>query len=179
MKLLIGVVLAVVGVTCQAQEEGGLKKTTHAAPVVSSRPVTEAEADATFDRVTGLYKSVLHLTVSSRHSPANPAAPITRSEVIAEFVRLYKAAEPGFTLTPKPVPVEYSRLTFDKPSEKAGLIMMIQRGCVGTYGPLATGKVTTLTVQEFGDSVGFFLARVAECTHVSSTKWTPYLHGIN
>jgi len=178
MKLLVGTILAGASCLCFAQGEEGFKKVRHSAPVVSGGPVTKAEAAATFRRVAGLFKTVLHVNVLPQNARlAGANRPVTRAEVIAEFVRLYRAAEPVFTYTPKPVHVETSRLTFDKPSEKTGLILMIERGCVGTYGPLATGAKSTISVHDFGDAVGYFLARIGDCTHVPSTKWTPYLHG--
>lgn len=175
-NVVFSVFVVCTGSACFAQNEAGLKKTQRAPVATNSMPVTEAEAVATFERVAGLYKSVLHITVPPMREKAKPSAPVTRSEVVAEFVRLYKAAEPSFTFTPRKVIVDLARLVIDTPSERIGLVMMIDRGCVGNYGPLATGKKSTLSVQDFGDSIGFFLSRISECTHVPSSKWTPFLH---
>jgi len=178
MKSAVSGVLLVLGLVsvCFGQGDGGLKKT-HRAPIATSAaPVSEAEADATFQHVADLFKAILHINVTNSHAKSSTAL-VTKAEVVAEMTRFYKAAQPAFTLTPKLVKVDLPRVTIDKPSEKANLIMLIERGCVGNYGPLATGKTNSLSVQEFGDAVGYFLCRIAECTHTPSTKWTPYLHG--
>lgn len=177
MKALLAFSLCVVASISLGQDEGGLKRPKKHAPVVAAGPVTQAEADATFARVSKLLKSVLHVSVSTRAPHGRPSSPVTRADVVAEFVRIYKASEPAFTLTPTPVPVDLPRLTVDSAAEKPGLVLLVERGCVGNYGPLATGKKTTLTVQEFGDAVGYFISRICECTHIPSSKWTPYLHG--
>jgi hypothetical protein len=177
MKTLFGLVLCGLASGCLAQDEGTLKRPHKTAPIISTAPVTQGEADATFARVAGLFKSLLHVSVAAKKSQGPASSPVKRADVVAEFVRFYKAAEPAFTLTPASVHVDLPRITFDTAAERPGLIKMIERGCVGNYGPLATGKVQTLTVQDFGDSIGYFLSRISECTHLPSSKWTPYLHG--
>lgn len=178
MKMLISLVIAVSAVAAagQVQDKPDLTKPKRAPEVVDSTPVTKAEAQATFRHVADLFRTVWHVSVSPIKFAGGAAAPVTRSEVIAEFIRLYKSAEPVFIVTPKAVKIDVDRLVFDKPSEKSELEMMVERGCVGNYGPLATGKKTTLTVSQFGDALGFLLARIGECTHTPSSKWTPYLH---
>jgi len=162
-----------------AQDDSGLKKTSHPRIIASPGPVTEAEADATFKRVDDLLKAVLHVTVSPRpvHG-VSAGSPITKEEVVKELSRLYRAVEPWFSNTPNATKVDYARLVFKTQREKSDLVLLVRTGFIGNYGPLATGKTQALTVQEFGDSLGYFLARLGECTHTSSTKWTPYLHGI-
>jgi len=180
MRIHLGALVAVVGLIAigSAQDEGGLKKRAPKAPVVvSSAPVTRAEAQATFARLNGLFKTVLHQTVSPMQVQGSLNGSITRSEVIAEFARIHKALQPAFTLTPRPLKVDLGRLIFDKPSERPQLIKLVEGGFVGNYSRLATGSVITLSVHEFGDAVGYFFSRIGECTHVPSSKWTPYLHG--
>ncbi len=178
MKFLL-VASAALGMCCgtlAAQDEHSMKRPAKP-PLADTAPVTQAEAGATFNRVDDLLKRVLHVSAAAFKTSGNPNAPIRRAQVLAEFDRLYASAEPSFRVTPKGLAVDTGRLTVDVPRERDDLVRMIHLGFVGNYGPLATGKVTTLTVHDFGESVGFFLTRIGECTHKPSSKWTPYLHG--
>jgi hypothetical protein len=59
--------------------------------------------------------------------------------------------------------------------QRDNLEMLVRMGAVAKIGPLATGPGNVLTVPEFGDAIGFFLARMAQMTHLPSSKWTPAL----
>jgi len=160
-----------------SQSQDTLKKHTHIPVSAAPGPVTNAEAAATFGRVAGLFRTILHVSIPPHGRVSSPDAPITRSDVIEELTRYYKYAVPAFTITLKSVKVDYPRLRLDKPALRSDLVLLIEKGCVSKYGVLATGSVKTIGVHDFGDTVGFFLARIAEMTHTPSTKWTPYLHG--
>ena len=178
MKTLTCLVVTVLGclAICQAQEDGKPKRTPHAKTVVSTAPVTQAEAEATFVRIRGLFKTVLHVSVSSGGISKSSGSSVTKAQVVAELSRLYRAAEPSFTMTPRKASVDTARVVAENPQTKSSLITLIEVGFVGNFGPLATMPKATLSVSEFGDSLGFFLSRISDCTHVPSTKWTPYLH---
>ena len=159
------------------QDQEGLKKTSHSPVSTSPAPVTRLESSVSFDRIGRLFNSVLHLSIPANGKVQSPNSPVTRSEVIEEFARYYRLAEPTFKLTPKTVEFDVNRIKVDQPSVKKDLMMLIKRGCVASYGMLSTGTVKTVSVGDFGDAIGMFIARIAEMTHTSSTKWTPYLHG--
>ena len=178
MKPNVSLCLAIISFASVSlgQEEGGLKKKVHRTPVIaSSAPVTEAEAFATFQRIAGLMKSVAHINVKPTPIHGKPTAPATKAEIVAELTHFYQAAEPSFTNTPRRIHVELGRVIAKSPTLKKQLIFLIGKGFVGNYGPLATGATTSVTPTEFGDSLGFFLTQICECTNTSSTKWTPYL----
>ncbi len=156
---------------------GDLKKHSHPMIEAAPGPVTKSEAIATFNRLENVLKSELHIQVSGTRPITGSKGLISKSEVIKEFVWLVKICEPAFSVTPKAVPVEAARLVVQDATLKPKLTKLITGGFVGNYGALATGSASTLNVRGFGDSVGFFLARIGECTHIPSSKWTPYLHG--
>ncbi len=175
-SLVVGLTLVFSGLAI-AQDANGLKKHTPKRVVVSQSPVTRAEASTTFNRLGQLFQSVLKHSVPVKSKIASSNSPVTRTEVIRELGRFYRAAEPEFKITLKPVTPDLPRITVDDPSDRKLLVKLIERGCVPMYSSLVTGKTKTLTVAQFGDDIGFFLARVSEMTHVPSVRWTPYLHG--
>lgn len=159
-----------------SQEKDGLKKRKpHAPTITSQNPVTVAEAAATFDRVDGIYRTLLHISVKPGKLASKSSALVTRSQVIERLAQLYREAEPAFKITPRSVPVDYARLRADNPQARRDVIKLIDKGCVGGYSRLATGWVKTLTPLEFGDAVGLFISRIGEMTHTPSSRWTPYL----
>jgi hypothetical protein len=178
MKYILPILVCVasLGSLSSAQDEGGLKKKVKQAVVVTSGPVTKSEATASFQRLEKLIGKVLKTNVPVGSVSGNSNSPVTKSEVILELLRVYRAVEPKFTNTPRAIDIESSRVVVGTGEVRKALLFLIKKGFVGNYGSLATGKTSSLTVEEFGTSLGFFLTRVSECTHTSSTKWTPYLH---
>ncbi len=178
MRSFAPLVLVVLALTTSglAQDRPVRKKKPISTSVSSQSPVTQAEAEATFTKVGSVYLSLLHLN-PPKFNVKSPAIPVTRSDVILMLSKLYQIAEPKFIVTPTPVKVDMPRVKVDSPAAKSECLKLIQKGCVANYSRLATGPGTTLTVYEFGDAVGIFLARIAEMTHMPSSKWTPYLHG--
>ena len=134
------------------QSQSGLKKKPHKSVSVSGGPVTAAEAAATLNKVGGLFKSVLHVSTPTERATGSGLE--SRSDLIESLMRFYKAAEPAFIITPRPVFVDVPRLHADKPAVMPVLQSLISKGCIAGYGPLATGKTSTLTVSQFGDAVG-------------------------
>lgn len=178
MKPSVSLCLVIVGLSTLslAQEEGGLKKKVHHAPAAaSSGPVTKSEAAATFQKLAGLMKSITHISVKASPVSGKPTEPVTKPEIITELMRFYKAAEPSFTNTPRRIRIDQGRVVAKSAAQKKQLLFLIGKGFVGNYSVLATGTASTVAPNEFGDSVGFFLTQICECTNTSSTKWTPYL----
>ena len=182
MKPSVSLCLGIVGLSTLslAQDEGGLKKKVHRAPaVVSSGPVTKSEAVATFQKLAGLMKAIIHIPVKASPIIGKPTEPVTKTEIITELMRFYKVAEPSFTNTPRRIHVELGRVVSKSAAQKKQLVFLIGKGFVGNYSVLATGTASTVAPNEFGDSIGFFLTQICECTNTSSTKWTPYLRSGN
>jgi hypothetical protein len=170
--LLVGGIAA--GAYGQVPQDGPKKH----APVVlptTNAPVTEAEARATFARAEMVLQKALHLT---RTPPAldipSASAPVHREQVIAEMAKVYDYVRPKITMTPAPVKYDPAVLKVSH-SASDTLNRFVRLGAVARVGPLATGPSDTLTVPQFGDAIGFFLARIAELTHLPSNKWTPEL----
>lgn len=102
--------------------------------------------------------------------------PATRSEIVGEMDRLFRAAQPGFFFTPAAVPHDPSKFKID-PAQKLALDKLVTLGFVARIGPLAVGPQSGLTAKQFGDALGFFMARASQLSHLPSSRWTPMLQG--
>jgi hypothetical protein len=173
--LLVG---AVCGAACLAPAQDapeGLKK--HSAKVIatSSAPVTQSEARAVFAKAGAAIRKALNIEHAQPPvSIPSGSAPVRREQVIGEMARIYTYILPKVKLTPMPVKYDPAVLKIEH-SESGNLNMFVRIGAVGRVSPLATGPSDTLTVPQFGDALGFFLARMTELTHMPSNKWTPEL----
>ncbi|RYG32216.1 hypothetical protein EON81_21160 [bacterium] len=174
MRTLSTLLLASLTLLGFAQEKEGVS-TTHKKIVDSKSPVTRAEAAAVLGKLERAFRTVLSVPSSGRSTLMPDRTPVTRAAVLAEFDRLVKVAEPAFKVTPRPVKFDSKRFTVKDTTALARLSNLVKGGYVAKIGPLATGARDTLTTAEFGDAVGFLLARVSEASTMPSTKWTPYL----
>lgn len=131
------------------------------APVVkASAPVTRAEARAVFLRL----QRVADRALGGSRGAGEPRfvaskEPLTVALVSAEFGRLADRYRPDFKRLPAGLG--------PNPGVKALRL-------VSPTGPIAVGK-KTLTTREFGDSVGYFLVRLADLTHTPSHRFSPNL----
>jgi len=140
-----------------------------------AKPVTAREVRESFVRTIGLMEKVRG---SSLGKPALPAAdrPATRAEIVGEMNRLFRAAQPGFFFTPAPVAHDASVFRIDA-AQKSALDKLVTLGFVAKIGPLAVGPQPGLTTKQFGDALGFFMARASQLSHLPNSRWTPMLQG--
>ncbi|AIE87631.1 hypothetical protein OP10G_4263 [Fimbriimonas ginsengisoli Gsoil 348] len=165
--------LAVAGVF--AQDHEGLKKHPQPKVAATNAPVTQAEARATFIKAETVLRGALGMPASSPHvSIPDSDKPVGRDAVVAEMVRFIAVFKPKVKMTPSPVTFDARRLQMNGP-QRSNLALLVRKGAVAPVGPLATSKENTLTVPQFGDAIGFLMARIAQMTHLPSSKWTPYL----
>lgn len=141
-------------------------------------PVTRQEAAATFKRVG----TALSIFTGGKAKPFAPkfeaAGVLTRTELVAEFDRVFEAAKPYFKYTPRPVKYDAGVFSIKDGDARKKLDKLVTWGCVARIGPLATAPKDEMALAEFGDAVGFLLVRLAELTHTPSSKWTPaMMHG--
>lgn len=178
-KKIQGTVCALILVVCVAgaQEVRPPQKAKPYVPrkiVLSPEPVTKDEAKKVIDQVDSALVAVMP-AVKKSESPLAGSQPVTRAEVVSEFNRIFEAAKPEFKFTPRRVSYDASLLTLKDAGAKSRLQSLIAWGCVDQVGPLATSSKDTLGVLEFGDAVGFLLARVAQLSHMPDPKFTPSL----
>jgi len=126
-----------------------------------------------FAKTDKAMNSVLHF----KKAPAaflGGAGIATREQILAHFSAMYQASEAKFKFTPPPLKPAPEVISL-KGADRNLLVKMEVLGLVDRYGPLATSKIDGLTLREFGDTVGYFMARIAELTHMPSVKFSPYL----
>jgi hypothetical protein len=141
---------------------------------VKDSPVTQAEAAAVFGKAEQVLKSVLRHKDSPKPFPSSKAI-ASREQILRHFLALYTVVQPKFKITGTRMKTAPSVISVKNPEIKSIALKLESLGFIDRYGPLVTGKSEGLQPNEFGDAVGYFIARVAELTHTPTTKFSPYL----
>lgn len=137
-------------------------------------PVSQAEAGAIFVKANLAIKTVLGLkTAPPVFAPGSGIA--TREQVLKQFAALYDYTQAKFKFTATKRPSVPGVISFKDPQTKQLAIRLETLGFVDRYGPLVTAKSDGMSTQEFGDALGYFLARLAELSHLPSSRFSPYL----
>jgi len=174
MSITVALAICSVGLPApQAKDpQVGVKKP--APPVtkpVAEPIVTKALAHKFFTKAETVMRKIFKTSGKASPTIKPGSAPLTRAEFITELDRLRKVVAPFVKSTPVPVAYDASRLATKDPK----LASLVKGGYVAKISPLATMKSDKFTASQFGDTLGFFLARVAETTYTPSSKWTPIL----
>lgn len=143
----------------------------------STAPVTQAEARAVLDRAEKLLVSLVRVKRTGAVSIASSQQAVARGQVVAEMNRIFETCRPRFKFTPRKTDLDKRPLKLKDARQMANLRKLIEWGCVAKVGPLAVGPAETLTVKQFGDSIGFFISRIAQLSHMPSPRWTPAIGG--
>lgn len=148
------------------------------APSFTAGPVTVAEVDATIAEMRRALSSLpgLDSVKPAARRGASADSPATRAYIIGQLDRIFEKAKPRFKFTPRKVRFDSKLLVAGK-AERAILAKLIGWGCVAKVGPLATGPKETIGLKEFGDAMGFFVARLADLTHTPDPKYSPGMMG--
>lgn len=138
-------------------------------------PVTRSEAASVFGKLRKAVTSarVAQLAPKSTIVAGNQA--VTRDEVILEMSRILDASKKAIKFVPALVKYDPTVFKVGSPSSKSALVTLVSWGFVAPVGSLATGPKQNLSVAQFGDAVGYFLARISDLTHMPSPRWSPYL----
>jgi hypothetical protein len=173
MKLLLAVVFSV-SVAFAVQGEKPQFKKAKVGAVDMKAPVTRAEAAAVFAKARKSINASRVAQVSPTSSIPVGNTPVTREEVIAEMSKIFEASKKSVKFMP--IPVRYNPAAFKVGAGvKPALSTLVSWGFVGSVSPLATSPKPGLTVAQFGDALGFFMARISDITHMPSPRWSPYL----
>lgn len=148
----------------------GAASATQAVDLASRGEVNEA-----LIKVEASVRSVLKLPSAAHGAISEPDKTATRAFIVERFVALFRVAEPKFAYTPRPAKLDWKRIRpLEDPAQDANLRLLARWTCVAPYGPLTTSG-GGLSLEEFGDALGFFVARVADLTHTPTTKFSPFL----
>jgi len=138
--------------------------------------VTQGDlAEATFKLQSAMAHVLKLPEPKAKQSFPSPEQPASREMVVKEIWRLYTYAEPKFTLEPRPEPYEAQYIRLSDAESVHDAKTLLAGGFLAEVGPVVSGPGKTLTCGALGDALGFFLLRVAECTHLPSIEWSPYL----
>lgn len=177
-KLVVWLVVVVIAglAYAGAQEPSGKIPKKHV-PAVAKGPVTQAEAKVTFDHVVACLETVTKKHIAFAPSTLKPTSkPVTREQVLLEMNRLYKATQPYFKVTPKALWYDASLLTIKKGTQARPILeTLIKEGFVSRVCPLSTSKEDTMTIEDFGDTVGVFVSRTADLAHMPTPRFSPYI----
>lgn len=160
-----------------AGQGGGDKprlKKVNVGSVDQKAPVTRSEAVAVFTRARKAIVTARIAQISTKPSLSNGNQPVTREEVISEMAKIFDACKKSVKFVPnksKFDPAVFKVSAAVKPS----LTTLVSWGMVAPVGPVATGPQPGLSIPQFGDAVGFFIARISDVTHMPIPRWSPYL----
>lgn len=179
LAVVAGLACALVFAQDQSKPGKLLHKPKKVEQKVDNSPVTQAEARATFEHVMKGLPALTNgkIDVGTSTIPATPKS-VTRQEVIMEMNRLYEAAKPYFKFTPRAVWYDPKAFTVKAGTPtRAALEKMVKRGFIAIASPMATAPSDYLSVSDFGDTVGIFVARLSDLTHMPDTKYSPAITG--
>lgn len=138
--------------------------------------VRVSELNATMIKYERIIRKVLGLPGSSAPTISTDQKVATRTQILNGLNRLFEMSKPEFKITPRDTKYDGSVLSIPRGNPSRPVLeKLVKWGFVGKVSPLATAKVDSLTLAEFGDTMGLFLSRVADLTHTPSTKFSPYL----
>jgi hypothetical protein len=151
-------------------------KVAHGTPKVTAEgtPVTQAEALKIFTQNQSLLSRALEMKVPGHPMVPNREVPVTREQTVSELYRVYAAFKPDYKFTPLPTKYESGVIKIAAP-QRGELLVLVKFGFVGPFSPLAAGPSDTLSVSQFGDTLGMFISRLAQLTHMPTPKWSPIL----
>ncbi len=158
----------------QGGDKPHLKKVNVGA-VDEKSPVTRSEAVAVFTRARKAIAAARIAQIPSKPTIANGNQPITREEVISEMAKIFEACKKSVKFVPNKSKFDASVFKVSTPAAKNSLTTLVSWGMIAPVGPVATGPKPNLTVPQFGDAVGFFLARISDVTHMPIPRWSPNL----
>ena len=131
--------------------------------------VTKAEFLAVVTKVEEAIAEVITIKIPGLPKVGKGVA--TRVEIINRFYIWHRSVKPKYKHTPTFISFDAKLLTL----KSSKLDELIRWGFVGRVAPLATSKAVGLPPAEFGDTLGYFLSRLADLTHAPTSKFSPFL----
>ncbi|HMS56009.1 MAG TPA: hypothetical protein PKA27_11475 [Fimbriimonadaceae bacterium] len=149
------------------------KHTPKPLPQAAKSFVTVGEANTVLFQLESATRKILKVGGSAK-KPSENKKEATRAQIIDGLFAIYEVARPKFRIAPNPI--KFDDKVFSVTGQSRGrLQILVRQGFVGRVSPLATSKTPGLSLEEFGDSIGLFVARLADLSHTPSRQWSPYL----
>ena len=140
-----------------------------------TKPVTQAEAQKVLSEVrTNLSHVLLHNVTFTNVFTSTSNSTNIRADLVHEVYLIFRATKPYFKLEPR---TQYCdpKIVHLPDRERNEAIQLIKWGMLPPSSPVVTAKSDRLLVNEFGFTLGYFLNRIASCTHLPDPQWTPKL----
>lgn len=138
-------------------------------PVVAdTKPVTVAEFAEVSTKVEAAIKQVLG-PLSFSPVPKGSLKVVRHQEIVGRMHIWFVAAKPKFRITPKLDRLHKEPTAWSDEKAKE----LIRWRLVNPRSALMTNKNAGVSPAELGDTLGYFLSRLAELTHTSNSKFTP------
>jgi hypothetical protein len=179
MKAIWGMLAlcAVAGVFAQDAGENP-KLTRKAVPESTAKMVlTQGELVFNVNRLEKVLRRVAGLSAAKPiPAPAQPDAPATRTQVISQLHRLFEDSSAKFKYTPRMInfqPEVFTLPAGSAPRKQAE--KLVRWGFMNRVSPVLTGKSESVSLKDFGETMGLFVIRSSDLLHVPSSKFSPYL----
>lgn len=137
-------------------------------------PVSAAEASAVFAKATRVMRKVLRIEGDVPSFPAS-AGIASRDGIVRQFGSIYDLVAPKFKFSLPKVKARPDLMSLGDSHARSIAERLEALGFIDRFGPLVTAKSGGIQPAEFGDAIGYFMARVAELTHTPTAKFSPYL----
>lgn len=143
----------------------------------AEKPLTRAELGASLAKVERLLADALKLRPTKPQAPSlSGSASASRLEVVRGLFRLHSITKPAHAFLPGPTAFDAGRVKkLGNASAQRELLELLRWGYLAPVGPVSAGPAETLTLEDWGDALGYFLSRVAELTHTPSARFSPAL----
>lgn len=158
----------------QTGEKPKIKKT-NVGSVDQKAPVSRSEAAAVFSRARKAIIAARVASISPKSTIPAGNQPVSREEVILEMSKIFAASKKSVKFIPKPARFDATVFKTGSAASKTALTGLVSWGFIAPVGPLAVGPKPNLSIRQFGDAIGFFLARMSDVTHMPSSRWSPYM----
>ncbi|MBS1705074.1 MAG: hypothetical protein JST40_04315 [Armatimonadetes bacterium] len=127
-------------------------------------------------RLESAITKVLKVKATERSNTKQLSSLVTCDDLARELYRMKQFTKSAWTVTPnkKKLDAKFPIKTSKEVSPLA--VALIEDGFAPTFGPLTDmGPSEPLTITQIGEALGYFMARLAEITHVPSQKFSPEL----
>ena len=137
------------------------------------RPISEQEAHDVETRIqerlsalVGRNLKINNIFLQSSSSFA------TRSQIVHELYLVYVATKPFFKLEPRTQYCDPKVIRLPL-STKSEAVKLIQWGFLPPTSNLLVGPMNYVSINQMGFILGYYMSRMAQCTHLPEIKWSP------
>lgn len=179
MKAIWGILVLglVSGAVAQETEENRKLTRKTVSESTAKMALTQGELVFNINRLEKVLRRVAGLSAAKPlANPAQPDAPATRTQLLAQLNRLFEDSAPKFKYTPRMITFQPDVISLPAGSpQRNHAVKLVRWGFVNRVSPVLTGKSESVSLKDFGETMGLFVIRTSDLLHVPSSKFSPYL----